>query len=339
MPQLLAQDGDKLEPLSKAPTISIVIAAFQAAKTIGATIRSVIEQSPSPIEIVVCDDGSSDDLAGALSEFGESVRLLRIEHGGEAMAKNAAIEAAVGEFVAIIDSDDRFLPGRLAAVQRVLIERPDLDLVTTDAVIELNGRVVGRAYNTGNIFAISGQRAVILDHNFVFGQVVVRRATMLRLGGFDPDIKYTTDWECWIRLILDGGRVGCIDAPLGVYVMHESSMSASRQEMYEGRVATLSKTLKDVRLSQTERVSIISRIESERRRSSRAAMRAALIAGDKSARQIAKSLATDSAQPRRERFKAAFTVFAPEIAGARMRSNDRRYWVGVGDQRFERSTK
>jgi hypothetical protein len=116
-------------------------------------------------------------------------------------------------------------------------------------------------------------------------------------------------------------------------------MSASRQAMYEGRVATLSKTLKDVRLSQTERVSIISRIESERRRSSRAAMRAALIAGDKSARQIAKSLATDSAQPRRERFKAAFTVFAPEIAGARMRSNDRSYWVGVGDQRFERSTK
>jgi glycosyltransferase involved in cell wall biosynthesis len=91
MPQLLAQDGDKLEPLSKAPTISIVIAAFQAAKTIGATIRSVIEQSPSPIEIVVCDDGSSDDLAGALSEFGESVRLLRIEHGGEARAKNLSL--------------------------------------------------------------------------------------------------------------------------------------------------------------------------------------------------------------------------------------------------------
>lgn len=339
MPQLLAQDGDRPEPLSQAPTISIVIAAFEAAKTIGATIRSVIEQSPSPIEIVVCDDGSSDDLAGALSEFGENVRLLRIEHGGEARAKNAAIEAAVGEFVAIIDADDRFLPGRLAAVQRVLVERPDLDLVTTDAVIELNGRVVGRAYNNGNVFAVEDQRAVILDHNFVFGQVVVRRTTMLRLGGFDPDIKYTTDWECWIRLILDGGRVGCIDAPLGVYLMHESSMSASRQAMYEGRVATLSKTLKDVRLSQTERSSIISRIESERGRITRAEMRAALIAGDQNARQIAKSLATDSAQPRRERLKAAFTFFMPEIAGSRMRLNDRSYWVGVGDQRFERSTE
>ncbi|MEN9595062.1 MAG: hypothetical protein RLY23_1545, partial [Actinomycetota bacterium] len=70
MPQLLAPEGIRSEPLSKAPTISIVIAAFEAAKTIGATIRSVIAQSPSPLEIVVCDDGSSDDLEGALSEFG-----------------------------------------------------------------------------------------------------------------------------------------------------------------------------------------------------------------------------------------------------------------------------
>lgn len=339
MPHLLAPDGDRSEQLLQAPSISIVIAAFEAAATIGATIRSVIAQLPSPLEIVVCDDGSSDDLAGALSQFGEKVRLVRIEHGGEAKAKNAAIEAATGEFVAIIDADDRFLPGRLSAMQRVLIERADLDLVTTDAVIELNGRVVGRAYNNGNIFAVESQRAAILDHNFIFGQVVVKRATMLRLGGFDPEIKYTTDWECWIRLILDGGKVGCIDAPLGVYVMHESSMSASRQAMYEGRVATLSKTLKDVRLSNMERESIRSRIASEKRRSSRAEMRSALIARDNRARQIAKSVASDSAQPRRERLKAAFTFISPEIAGSRMRSNDRNYWVGVGDQRFERSSK
>jgi glycosyltransferase involved in cell wall biosynthesis len=339
MSQLLAPEGDRSESLSEAPTISIVIAAFEASKTIGATIRSVIAQSPSPLEIVVCDDGSSDDLKGVLSEFGERVRLIRIEHGGEARAKNAAIEAALGEFVAIVDADDRFLPGRLAAMQRVLIERPDLDLVTTDAVIELNGRVVGRAYNTGNIFEVKSQRGVILDHNFVFGQVVVRRDVMLRLGGFDAEIKYTTDWECWIRLILDGGRVGCIDAPLGVYVMHESSMSASRQAMYDGRVATLSKTLKDPRLSKMERASIESRIASEARRISRAEMRSALIAGDRRARQSAKRIATDPAQPWRERLKAAFTVISPEIAASRMRSHDRNYWVGVGDQQFERSTK
>lgn len=339
MSQLLAPERDRSESLSNAPTISIVIAAFEASKTIGATIRSVIAQSPSPLEIVVCDDGSSDDLEGVLSEFGERVRLIRIEHGGEARAKNAAIEAALGEFVAIVDADDRFLPGRLAAMQRVLIERPDLDLVTTDAVIELSGRVVGRAYNTGNIFAVDSQRAEILDHNFVFGQVVVRRETMQRLGGFDPEIKYTTDWECWIRLILDGGSIGCIDAPLGVYVMHESSMSASRQAMYDGRVATLTKTLNDVRLSNMERELIRSRIASEKRRSNRAEMRSALIAGDNRARQIAKSVAADSAQPRRERLKAALTFISPEMAGSRMRSHDRNYWVGVGDQRFERSTK
>jgi hypothetical protein len=255
------------------------------------------------------------------------------------MAKNGAIEAAIGEFVAIIDADDRFLPGRLAAIQRVLIERPDLDLVTSDAVIELNGRVVGRAYNDGNLFAVESQRSAILDHNFVFGQVVVRRATMLRLGGFDSEIKYTTDWECWIRLILDGGRVGCIDAPLGVYVMHESSMSASRQAMYEGRVATLRKTLRDSRLSEIERGLINERISAEERRTSRAEMRSALITGDELVRQIAQDVAKDATQPTRERLKAALAAIFPRIASARMRSHNRSYWIGVGDQRFQRSSK
>lgn len=319
------------------PSISVVIAAYEAAACIGTAIESVLAQSVTPIEIVVCDDGSSDDLAGALAPFGSIVRLVRIDHGGEAVARNAAIAAATGEFVAVLDADDRFAPGRLAAVARVLVERPDLDLVTTDAVLELDGRVVGTVYHDDNRFEVADQRRVILDHNFVFGQVVVRRARMLDLGGYDPAIRYTTDWDCWIRLVLAGGRLGCIDAPLGVYTMHEAAMSASRQRMYDGRVDTLTKTLGDPRLTDDERARVGARRRHEQRRSAREALRVALVRRDRGRRALAFALARDGGQPRGARAKAIVATVAPSVVAGRLRARDRDSWVGVGDQRFPRA--
>lgn len=320
-----------------APTISVVIAAYEAAAVIGTAIESVLAQSVAPIEIVVCDDGSSDDLAGALEPFGSIVRLVRIEHGGEAVARNAAIAAAAGEFVAVLDADDRFAPGRLAAIARVLAERPDLDLVTTDAVLELDGRVVGTVYHDDNRFEVADQRRVILDHNFVFGQVVVRRDRMLELGGYDPAIRYTTDWDCWIRLVLAGGRLGCIDAPLGVYTMHEAAMSASRQRMYDGRVDTLTKTLADPRLADDERARVEARRRHEQRRSDREALRVALVRRDRDRRTRAIAVARDAGQPRGARAKALVATVVPSVVAGRLRARDRDSWIGVGDQRFPRA--
>jgi hypothetical protein len=320
-----------------APTISVVIAAYEAAGVIGTAVESVLAQSVAPLEVVVCDDGSEDDLAGALAPFGRFVRLVRIAHGGEAVARNAAIAAARGEFVAVLDADDRFAPGRLAAVARVLAVRPDLDLVTTDAVLELDGRVVGTVYHEGNRFEVDDQRAAILDHNFVFGQVVVRRDRVLGVDGYDPSIRYTTDWECWIRLVLAGGRLGCVDAPLGVYTMHEAAMSASRQRMYDGRVDTLTKTLADPRLTDAERARVEARRRHEQRRAAREALRVALVRGDDDRRSLALAVARDGGQPRGARAKSLVASVAPGLIARRLRARDRESWVGVGDQRFPRA--
>jgi hypothetical protein len=320
-----------------APTVSVVIAAHEAAGTIGTAIESVLAQTVAPIEIVVADDGSTDDLAGALAPFGPAVRLVRIEHGGEARARNAAIAAATGEFVAVLDADDRFAPGRLAAVARVLAERPDLDLVTTDAVLELDGRVVGTAYHDDHRFEVEDQRRAILDRNFVFGQVVIRRARILELGGYDPAISHTTDWDCWIRLVLAGGRLGCIAAPLGVYTMRESAMSASRMAMYDGRIATLTKTLGDPRLTAAERVAAEARVATERRRSEREALRIALVCRAEDRRALARRVMGDREQPARARLEAMVATIVPGLVASRRRAQDRDSWIGVGDRRFPRA--
>jgi hypothetical protein len=318
------------------PRCSVVIPAYQAAATIGTAIRSVVEQDPAPDEILVVDDGSTDDLSGALTPFGATVRLIRIEHGGESAAKNAGVAAASGDWVALLDADDRFLPGRLAALTDLAIARPDLDLLTTDAYLELDGDRVGRCYHDGFRFAVADQRAAILEANFVFGHVMVRRERFLAVGGFDRAIRYTADWECWIRLVLDGSDFGLADAPLAIYRMHEAAMSADRADMYRGRVDTLTKTARDPRLTPAERERVARRTVEEQARLDRELARTALVSGAPDARRRSWAVARSREHSAGTRAKALLASVAPTIASAPLRRRDRSSWIGVGDTRYPR---
>ena len=99
--------------------------------------------------------------AGVLAQFGDAITVLRQENRGEAGARNAAIRAATGDVLAILDADDVFVPERLARIRDTLAARPDLDVVTTDAWIELDGERVRRAYEAGYRFPVedSGARS------------------------------------------------------------------------------------------------------------------------------------------------------------------------------------
>src|SRR5204862_6759843 len=228
-----------IAPAAAPPTFSVVVAAYQAADTIGEALASALAQTAPPHEIVVCDDGSTDDLEAALAPFRERIVLLRKENGGEASAKNAAARAATGDFVAILDADDVYLPGRLAALGRLASERPDLDLLTTDAYLEVDGRVVRRVYGDDWTFEVDDQRREIMRRNFVFGHAAVRRERLLGEGGFDERIRFTTDWECWMRLILTGSCAGAVLEPLARYRVRQTSLSADRTRMTAGRIESL----------------------------------------------------------------------------------------------------
>src|SRR5690349_9961684 len=123
----------------RVPTFSVAIAAYEAAAYIGEAVESALAQTLPPHEIIVADDGSADDIEGALAPFGEAVTLLRLPHAGEGAAKRAAAAAASGDFVVILDSDDLFLPERLESLGELAAARPDLDLLTTDAWVEGEG--------------------------------------------------------------------------------------------------------------------------------------------------------------------------------------------------------
>src|SRR5919197_5607580 len=106
------------------PSFSVIIPAYQAASTVGDAVSSALAQTYPAHEVIVVDDGSTDDLAGALSTFAGRIRLIRKENGGAASARNAGVAAAEGEFVAFLDADDVYGPRRLEVLGELVAAPP-----------------------------------------------------------------------------------------------------------------------------------------------------------------------------------------------------------------------
>ena len=164
-----------VEPADSAPTFSVIVAAYQVADVVADALESIRRQTAPPWEVIVCDDGSTDALEDALVPYRDEIVFLRIEHGGEAAAKNAAAARASGDCVVILDADDVYLPERLEALTELANARPDLDILTTDAYLVVDGRRVRRNYDRRWLFEVADQRRAILQRNFIFGHAAVRR--------------------------------------------------------------------------------------------------------------------------------------------------------------------
>ena len=219
-----------LEP-GPVPSFSVIIAAYQAAATIGEAVDSALSQTLPPVEVIVCDDGSTDDLEAALAQYRERITVLRQENRGAAAARNAASRAARGDFVAILDADDVYMPERLEALGALAAARPDLDILSTDTYFEVEGELAGRFNDQRHPFAIADQRTEILRRCFILYNAAVRRERLLELGGFDETLAQAEDWELWIRLILAGSRAGTVDEPLARYRMTPDSLTSETSKL------------------------------------------------------------------------------------------------------------
>jgi GT2 family glycosyltransferase len=288
------------------PTFSVVIPAYQAARTIGESVASALSQTRAALEVIVCDDGSTDDLESTLEPFRDRIIYLRQENAGVAAARNRGIRAASGDFVTTLDSDDVWLPGYLEAVGELAAARPDLDLLSTDVYFDVDGEIAGRFY-AENEFALLNQREAILAGCFV-GWPAARRARLLSVGGFDESIVIASDWECWIRMILDGARAGLVVEPLMRYRLRRDSLSANRARSLHARVAILDKTRRQADLSPDEAKALDACRGMEVQRSLVADVREALMEGRPGARRRALSLAASPGIPPRTRLALALSA-------------------------------
>jgi glycosyltransferase involved in cell wall biosynthesis len=316
---------------------SIVIAAYEVAPFIAEAVRSALNQTRPPHEVIVCDDGSTDGLEAALAPFRDRIVVIGQEHAGVAAAKDAGARAASGDFVAFLDGDDSYEPARLEALGALAAARPDLDILSTDGFIQVGDRKVRRMYDGSWTFETENQRLVILERPFVGGNSAVRRQRFLDVGGFDRRFRAAEDWDLWIRLILDGSRAGFVREPLATWRVREGSLSTFRVELFRWSVRVSEKTAARDDLSGEERRALGQALKSRRRDLALAEAREGLVNVKPGRRRRLLRLGAQQNVPFKTRVKVLSAAVVPGFAGRLLRRQDERYWIGAGDERVPRS--
>lgn len=220
--------------------VTVVMAAYNSARTIGQAIGSVLLQTREDWELVVVDDGSTDDTVAVASSFGDArIRIVRGENGGPAVARNAGIAAARTPLVSLLDSDDLWLPGYLATMTALLAADPDAVLAYTDAWVldDATGRVrktTEMTYQRPPVPPPAAPRAFLVElmkRNFIYNSVTARREALVEVGGYDERLRTSEDWELWLRLAALGRP--CLRAPeaLAVHRDHRGSLTTDLAEL------------------------------------------------------------------------------------------------------------
>ncbi len=192
--------------------VSVIIPTYNRLELLKASLASVAAQTFREYEVIVVDDGSTDGTADYLAAHWPEVRCLRQENQGAAEARNHGLREVHSEFVAFLDSDDRWEPDFLAATVAELRRSPETALVYTNFVsTDENGRVLPghrKRHYAGDV------TARLFGSTFIHTSAVVARAHTIRdAGGFDGRLTHNEDYDLWLRLSLRH-RFGLIDRPL-----------------------------------------------------------------------------------------------------------------------------
>jgi glycosyltransferase involved in cell wall biosynthesis len=256
---------EPVEPRGDSPRFSIVMATYEAAGTVARSVESALAQTYPAHEVIVVDDGSSDRPEEALRPFADRIRLIRKENGGGASALNAGMDAASGDYLAILDADDAYDPRRLEALAGLARERSDLDLITTDARFVVD-EDEGGTFATYTPFVTEDQRTAIFESCFVGGWPAIRLSRLREIGGFDEELRTGYDWDCWTRLLLTGSQAGMAAQPYYRYYLHAGSLTTSRASSLWDRATLLEKALENPALRTEERPPLESAIRMHRSR-------------------------------------------------------------------------
>jgi glycosyltransferase involved in cell wall biosynthesis len=196
---------------------------------IDAAIASVLAQTEGDLELVVVDDGSTDATPARLAAVDDPrLRVLRQAPAGLTPALNRAVAAACADLVARLDADDVALPQRLARQRAFLATHPEVGVLGTAArEVDAAGRFLREVRPPTDDAAI--RRALIRANPFVHSSVMVRRALLARVGGYDERVAVAQDYDLWMRLARVT-RLANLDEVLVVRRLAAGSVSAEREE-------------------------------------------------------------------------------------------------------------
>jgi hypothetical protein len=227
-----------------APRVSVVVPCYNAERYLASALESALAQEGVALEVLVADDGSSDGTTEVLARYSDRVQVLHQDHRGPSAARNACLQAARGDYVALLDADDRYRPGKLARQAAALDTRPDVGLVYTGwNVIDDEGSPLpdqGWSREEGDV-----RRRLLLGNLAHPVAVMLRRAPAIEAGGFDESIQVNEDWDLFLRLALRGMRWTCIDEALSEYRVHGGQSHRRVRLVYETRLHILERIFAD----------------------------------------------------------------------------------------------
>lgn len=235
----------RFPPATSRPRVSVITPAYNAAPFLAEAIESVRNQTVTDWELLVVDDGSTDETVAIVERYAARdgrIRLLRQGNTGPSSARNRAMRAARGAFFTFLDSDDQWLPGFLEHQLGVFAQHPETALVTATAYY-LGGPLSGkRRRRPADGYPILTLEHIIENDSAVFIMTVFRRAVFEQIGGLDDSQWTSEDYDFWIRAALAGFVFRVTTRPLALYRRHEGSLSTDSARMLRGILHTYGKT-------------------------------------------------------------------------------------------------
>ncbi|MEZ5659055.1 MAG: glycosyltransferase [Burkholderiaceae bacterium] len=206
------------------PQVSIVIPVFNGAAFVAEAIDSALAQQGVSVEVIVVDDGSTDQTPAVLEAYGERISLIRQANAGVAAATNAAVRAARGQWIAFLDADDIFEPTKLRQ-QLDLVARERVGFCYTDSFCVGDGIVEPLLRSSFEPPYTGDVMEALLVRNFVVkSTVLLRREIYQSLGGMDESFLGVDDWPLWIRCA-GITEFAYVPQPLATYRFHKASKS------------------------------------------------------------------------------------------------------------------
>jgi glycosyltransferase involved in cell wall biosynthesis len=221
------------------PEVSVVIPAYNAARYLADAIESVLAQSYKDVEILVVDDGSTDDTPSVATHYEGVVRYIRQDNQGVAAARNRGIGESRGRYVAFLDADDVWETAKLEHQVQALADQPGCLACYTAATVVEEGLVPVKVERRGPL-APTQLELFFANRIGTPSSVLVDRDLLNRAGGFDTGLSQCADWEMWIRL--RGHASFCyVDEPLIQYRQHTANMSRSASLLEQDSLRALEK--------------------------------------------------------------------------------------------------
>lgn len=232
--------------------VSVIIPTYNRSRMVREAIGSVLDQSFEDFELIVVDDGSSDQTETVVRGFGQRVIYERQENRGVSAARNLGLERARGAFIALLDSDDLWMAEKLETQTRFFRSNPNALICQTEEIWIRHGRRVNpKKYHrkqSGDIFAVSLERCMVSP-----SAVMWRRELLDEVGGFDASLPACEDYDLWLRVSCRH-PVHLIPQPLTVKRGgHEDQLSTTIPALDRYRIQSILNLLEQVDLTAERR--------------------------------------------------------------------------------------